>query len=238
MEQNSTKFDWAIYADATLAGLSVLIPFPFLDGITENFFRRRMAPAIANQHAKPLSPETITLLNHDKKGFWRKVGGCLLLPFTLTIGFLLQLSRKIFYFLTVKKAVDALNYYWQRAFLLNHMMEMGHLDDEAMVASADSALETVLDANSTSPLTNLALKIINSPRKIVRGVRKARRGEDDAVIEEKRAEMSLAWDGFGEHLRSLRKQYEQELRNHIDRTATPHLVSVPEQADDHQVTLD
>ena len=37
--QPNTTFDWLIYADATFAGLSVLIPIPIIDWIFENIFR-------------------------------------------------------------------------------------------------------------------------------------------------------------------------------------------------------
>ncbi|HFC11405.1 MAG TPA: hypothetical protein ENJ56_01075 [Anaerolineae bacterium] len=211
MDQPSTKFDWTLYADATLAGLSVLIPIPFLDSLTEKFFRRRITPAIAKYHKKSLPPATIAHLNHDKSTIWQRIGGCLLLPFTLTIGLLVQLSRKILYFLTVKKAVDALNYYWQRAFLLNHMIAVGHLDQAEGVDSADAALETVLAANRTSPLIKLAQDIISSPRKIIRGVRNVRKGKGDAAIDETRQEISQSWSSFNNHFHDLRQQYEAAL---------------------------
>ena len=212
MNQATTKFDWTLYADATLAGLSVLIPIPFLDGLTEKFFRRRIVSAIAKDHIQSISAKTIAYINHDKTTIWENIGGCLLLPFTLPIDFLLQLSRKIIYFLTVKKAVDALNYYWQRAFLLNYMITVGHLSmGEELLVLADVALESVLDANRTSPLIQLAQDIISSPRKIIHGVRKARHGKGDAAIDKTREEISQSWSSFDEHFQSLCQQYEATL---------------------------
>ena len=43
----SSGFDWRIYADATCAGLSVLIPLPFVDTAFETVFRRRIPGTIA-----------------------------------------------------------------------------------------------------------------------------------------------------------------------------------------------
>lgn len=212
MTHAPTKFSWTLYADATLAGLSVLIPIPFLDGMTEKFFRRRIVSAIAKDHIQSVSERTIAYINHDKLAIWEYMSGCLLLPITLPIDFLLQLSRKIIYFLTVKKAVDALNYYWQRAFLLNYMITVGHLSmGEEMLVLADVALESVLADNSVSPLIQLAQDIISSPRKIIHGVRKARWGKDDAAIDKTRAEISQSWSSFDEHFQSLCQQYEATL---------------------------
>ena len=41
-EKVTTDFDWLVYSDATFAGLSVLIPVPFLDALMEEYFRRAM----------------------------------------------------------------------------------------------------------------------------------------------------------------------------------------------------
>jgi hypothetical protein len=39
---HQSEFTWAIYGDATLAGLSALLPIPILDDVIEQRFRRRM----------------------------------------------------------------------------------------------------------------------------------------------------------------------------------------------------
>ncbi|HMR66443.1 MAG TPA: hypothetical protein PKE64_20720, partial [Anaerolineae bacterium] len=51
----ATDFDWGVYADATMAGLAVLVPIPILDWLLEEIFRRRMPQAIARQRGQRLS---------------------------------------------------------------------------------------------------------------------------------------------------------------------------------------
>lgn len=46
-----------------MAGLTVLVPIPILDWLLEEFFRRRMSRAIAQQHKQQLSSEVVTELN-------------------------------------------------------------------------------------------------------------------------------------------------------------------------------
>jgi hypothetical protein len=128
-DARTTDFEWSRYADATLAGLSVLIPVPFVDDAFEAFFRRRIPGAVARSRGRTLSAEVRAVLDEEDGGR----GGCAALPARLVVGLFKRLSRKLLYFLTVKQAADSLSHYWYRAFLLDHMLASGHLD------SADSA---------------------------------------------------------------------------------------------------
>lgn len=56
MTRPETAFNWAIYAGATLAGLSVLIPLPLLDVAFEQLFRRRMPGSIARARSRQIPP--------------------------------------------------------------------------------------------------------------------------------------------------------------------------------------
>src|SRR3712207_1635145 len=107
--QPRTNFDWARYADATLAGLSVLIPIPFLDTAFERFFRRRMPTAIARSRGRVLPSPIEAELRPTSRNVLR---ACLTLPLTVTVGLVQRLSRKLLYFLTIKAATDALSQYW------------------------------------------------------------------------------------------------------------------------------
>ena len=60
----ATDFDWLVYADATFAGLAILIPFPFVDSLLEEYFRRRMARDIARRRGRTLSPAVQLSLIH------------------------------------------------------------------------------------------------------------------------------------------------------------------------------
>lgn len=205
----STSFDWAIYADATLAGLSVLIPLPFVDGWVEGIFRRRMPHAIAARRGYALTPALVALLNNSNSGFFDYFWGCLLLPFRLILELIVQLSRKLLYFLTIKRAIDALNYYWQRAFLLDYMLQQGYLDELENTHVALAALEQTLRATTVSPLTQLARQIIFGPLHIMRSLWHMMRGQRDAEIDVTRQEMARSWNRFGDFFTALARRYEQ-----------------------------
>src|SRR5687767_4928057 len=99
-DARTTDFDWSRYADATLAGLSVLIPIPFVDDAFEAFFRKRIPGAVAQSRGRALSGEVRAVLEEEDA-----VGsGCATLPARLVIGLFKRLSRKLLYFLTVKQA--------------------------------------------------------------------------------------------------------------------------------------
>jgi hypothetical protein len=145
-------FDWAIYADATFAGLAALIPLPLVDLYFEWLFKRRMVRAIALRNGRLLNTPTLNELNRNRSG---RLRGCLLWPIKLIYTFLKKLSRKILYFLAIKEAVDNLNYYWHRAFLLDYMLRAGYLDNsQEDVVQAAQALHLVLKEIDESPLTN------------------------------------------------------------------------------------
>ncbi len=204
-----TQFDWAIYADATLAGLAQLIPIPFVDSLIEEYFRRRMPVAIARRNQRPIHAEAVQALNAGR-WTWRTVGqGCLLLPFRLLLDFLLRFVRKIVYVLTIKKAVDALNIYWQRAFLLDHMIRMGHLREPAQIVTAVGAMEQVLAQANKSPLRQLARQLIYAPLRIARAVWRVWRGRSDQTLEQTRSQMARAWGSFGNYFAALAQRYDE-----------------------------
>lgn len=213
-EEIARSFDWAIYADATLAGLSVLIPIPFLDSLTEDYFRNRMVRAIAQRRGEQLHPLAEATVNCSQQGILSFVGGCLIWPFRFVIDLVLRLSRKILYFLTVKKAIDSLNRYWQRAYLLDYMVLKGYLADAEHLEAATKALELVLKIEGTSPLTRLASEIVKSPGRLIQSVRRAqKKGEEDTKIQEARTTMSQSWNRYDDYFRRLQGHFEVAYQN-------------------------
>jgi hypothetical protein len=204
MKQKHTTFDWAIYADATFAGLSVLIPIPLLDVAFEWFFRRRMAATIARRRGRSLAPEVQAELN-------RGPGcseGCLLLPFKLLILLVKRLSRKILYFLTIKEATDQMSHYWHRAYLIDCMLDEGHLDTVETAHVARQAMDGTLEHPDTSPLRQLAQQMVRNSRHVWRSLRLARRGREDESISEKKTVMARAWENFADYLEEVGARYE------------------------------
>ncbi len=197
-----------MYADATLAGLSVLIPIPFLDTLFERFFRRRMPTAIARSRGRVLPAPIEAALRPTSRNVVR---ACLTLPLTLTIGLVQRLSRKLLYFLTIKEASDALSQYWHRAFLLDYMLAAGHLDTVASAHLAAQAMEQVL-ATTSSPLAQLARQVIAQTRHIWQTVRGARRGQEDDVIAQTRAQMEQRWGDFAGYFEAVAARYEHHYR--------------------------
>jgi hypothetical protein len=201
-----TQFDWAIYADATFAGLSTLIPVPLLDLAYMWFFRRRMPRVIAKRHGLTLDPSVLELLAPWRAGCRRS---CLTWPLGLLWSFIKRLSRKIIYFLTIKEAVDQLNYHWHWAFLLDYALDRGHLVDAGRARLAAAAIEETLGNIAGSPLLPLARQIITGPLRIWRTLRRARRGQEDAVVDRTRSRMARGWDSFADYFTEVAAHYDE-----------------------------
>jgi hypothetical protein len=196
------RFDWPIYADATFAGLAALIPLPLVDLYFEWLFRRRMVRNIALRNGRLLNAPTINEINRDRSG---RLQGCFLWPLKFIYSFLKRLSRKILYFLAVKEAVDNLNYYWHRAFLLDYMLRAGYLDNsEDEVMQAAQALDLVLKQTGESPLIQLARQVVGSMHHVLRSLwRWRRRGEEDEAVKAAKEQMSQRWNDFNAYFQQL-----------------------------------
>ncbi len=202
------KFDWAIYIDATLAGLAILIPIPLVDLLFEWIFKRRMPQAIARRHGRTLSPETIRHLNRSNLS----CAGCLFWPVELVWLVLKRTYRTILYFLTIKEATDKLSYYWHRAFLLDLMLERDDLNGLEESALAAEAMHQVLDSLTTSPLTQVAQQIVANVRHILRSSwRWLRRKQEDEMMARTRSQMASAWRDLSVYFAQVAERYEQQL---------------------------
>jgi hypothetical protein len=203
-----TRFEWPIYADATLAGLSVLIPVPFMDDAFEGYFRRRMPERIARARGRALPEGVEAELTQDRRGW---IVSFLLLPFRFTLGLLARLSRKLLYFLTVKKATDRLSHYWTRAYLLDHMLAAGHVETPQSARLARLAMEQVLAASS-GPLRRLANQVVRAPRDVAEMLRRARRGEEDDDLRQTKGKIEARWGDVAGHLETVAAQYDEAYR--------------------------
>jgi hypothetical protein len=206
--QNSVQqahFTWASYGDATLAGLSVLIPIPFLDDAVERHFRRRMPPSIARTHQQQLSPDVVAILNRGERGFITNIIVYVLkMPFKLII----RLSRKILYVLTIHEATEKLSYYWQRAFLLNFMLEAGHLKNPDTARHAQDAMDRAIQ-DTSSPLVSLARHVVHNVGSVANVTRHALRGRNESVWSESRDMVSREWNSYATFFERLGQRYEQ-----------------------------
>jgi hypothetical protein len=201
----AAAFDWALYADATFAGLSILIPVPFLDSVFESYFERRSTAAVARRAGRRLAPEVMAALHRDEGG----LTGCLLWPVTLAWSLVKRVSKKLLYFLTVKEAADKLSYYWHRAFLLDYMLDVGHLDHAGTAEVGRQALAHTLNTAGISPLTQLARQVASGPQHIWRSLRRVRRGQADPELQAERTRMAQMWASFGAYLAALAERYDR-----------------------------
>lgn len=210
----ATDFDWLVYADATFAGLAILLPFPFVDSWLESYFRRRMPGDIARRRGRALPRAAIREVNRARgEGLLR---GCLLWPFEQVIYLIRNMYRTLVYVFTVVDATDKLSHYWHRAFLLDYMILRGHLDTVEQAAVAGEALRRVLHTTETSPVRNLAEEIINFAGTHVRGlirstVRFLRRQEETAEFKRKRQTIAERWGEFHDYFVELAGRYEKTL---------------------------
>lgn len=207
-----TEFDWLIYADATFAGLALLLPIPFVDAVIEEYFRRRMPRDIARRRGRALPLQSIRAVNRSRQGIWP---GCLLWPVRALVYLIRNLWRTMVYVFTIYDASEKLSEYWHRAFLLDYMILRGDLDRPARAEMAAEALHRVLKTTETSPLLNLAGELVEQARTRIGAVaraifRGARRQETEEV---KRTERTLAgrWGEFQGYLIELAAQYDATL---------------------------
>lgn len=207
----ATDFDWLVYADATFAGLAILIPIPFLDALLEEYFRRRMPRDIARRRGRTLSPAVLRVVNRRRGDGC--LAGCLMLPVELIIYVLRNLYRTVVYVLSVYDASENLSYYWHRAFLLNYMIGRGHLDNTDRARVASLALHRTLETTRTSPMLNLATELIEFARHRIRGLLRAfyrfiRRQEETAEVKRTKASIASQWAEFRDYLLELAGRYD------------------------------
>jgi hypothetical protein len=199
-----TEFDWAIYVDATLAGISILIPVPLVDVFFEWFFKRRMPAAIAKRNGRTFSRTTRSYLNAEPFS----LVGCLFWPVSLLLLLLKRIYRTILYFLTVKEASDKLSLYWHRAFLIDLMIRRGDLDNPESAKVAALAMHDILSKITTSPLHQLSLRVVHNMHHVLRTIWYwRRRGKADADLQQLRKEMEISWERFATYLDEVGKQY-------------------------------
>lgn len=208
--QPRTSFEWPIYADATLAGLSVLVPVPLMDWVLEEHFRRRMPAAIARHSGQTLQLATIRVLNSSQRGCVA-TGVILLVQFPIQL--LKRLSQKILYVLAIKEASDKLSYYWQRAFLLDYMLLVGHLTSVESTKQARDSMEQVIQA-TPAPFTILARAIIGNIHHVFSVLRRARHGDRD-VLQPQQSQLRQQWGDYESFLQSLATKYEKVYRERM-----------------------
>lgn len=198
-------FEPSVYADATLAGLTPLVPVPFLDWWLEERFRRRMVRRIAQHRGRRLTPAARRALNVGGRGLL--VAGLLFL-LKLPVRLILKLVRKLVYVLAIKEATEKLSFYWQRAFLIDHMVQAGHLEDDESARLAQQALRQTLE-RVPSPLMALAGQLVQRVWSLRPFRRRAPVAGIAAAAAEQQGFVERQWAAYEGFLRQLAAQYDR-----------------------------
>jgi len=199
-------FEWKVYIDATLAGLTPLIPIPFVDLVFERVFRSRMAGSVAKARGRRLAPEVRERLGRAHEE-WLSMSGCLAVPVFVVRYLLKRLWRKVIYIFAITDAARSLSLYWHRAYLLDHMLRAGHLDAGADTDhAADAFVRTLRDADTDS-LIFVGRAQIRSGHRWVRMLFTARRRGSQTAAGTIAAFLAGHWDVIEETLRPVAHLY-------------------------------
>jgi hypothetical protein len=198
--------DWRLWADATCAGLSVLIPLPVVDLAFESLFRRRIPRAVARVRGVTLSPAAARRLGQLR---FDLVGGCLAVPFVVILWILKRVFRKLLYVLTVADAVDALSAYWHRAFLIDHLVRSGHLGADADLDRVGKVFDEVLAAADVSGVKGLARQVVAATGHVPRLLRRARRRGAEEATGAIRGMVDAHWQVLDTSLRAVAAAFDR-----------------------------
>jgi len=207
-QQADKGFNWRIYSDATLAGLSALIPIPLVDLMFEGVFRRRMPAAIAETSGRQLARWDQIRLGRGH-GQLVSVAGCLAIPVNIVRYVIKKLWRKIIYVFAVADAANQIAEYWQRAYLLDHMISAGHLEPGADSDRAIQVFMQVLREVDTGALVFLANEVIAGTARIARLLVRARRHGSAEETDSIRDIVRAHWEAAERELREAAARYNQ-----------------------------
>ena len=216
-------FEWRVYADATCAGLALLIPLPFVDLAFEVLFRRRIPQSIARARGSVLAPGV-------RRGLGRAVEapgtlrGCLSMLAKALLYIVKRIWRKIIYVLAVRDAVTALTRYWHRASLIDHMVRAGHLEPGADTGLAADVFARVLREIDPSPLRETARQTVANVHHVVRLLAGARRLGAAAVTRELGRILGSHWETAEASLAATAERYNRAYRAELELRAADDLV--------------
>jgi hypothetical protein len=205
-QPTKSGFDWRVYSDATLAGLSALIPIPLIDLMFEGVFRRRMPGSIAKTNGRRLDRWDEIRLGRGH-GQLVSVAGCLAIPVSFMRYIFKKLWRKVIYVFAVADAAHQIAEYWHRAYLLDHVISAGHLETDADSDRAIQVFRQVLREVDPSPLVFLATEVIAGTARVARLLVHARRHGSEEQTDSIRDIVRAHWDVAERSLRDDAMRY-------------------------------
>jgi hypothetical protein len=210
-----TTFDWRIYAEATCAGLTALVPLPFVDLAFEAYFRRRMPATIARVRGGDLA-------DGARRRFGRGLGkfvsleGCLAIPLGIARYIVKKLWRKIVYVFAIADATSLVSAYWHRAYLLDHVIKAGHAGPDVDWPRSASVFEHVLNETDTGPLMGLARQTVASAHRVLRLLVLARRHGAAEETESLSTILRAHWDAAESSLIEVAVRYNTEYTRSLE----------------------
>ncbi len=204
--KGASGFDWRVYADATSAGLTALIPLPLVDVALEGAFRRRMPGTIARVRGRELDRLVAIRLGRSRPG-GGPLAGCVAMPFMLARYIVKKLWRKIIYVFAVADATGQVSEYWHRAYLIDHVLRAGHLERGADVERALAVFTRAISEADTSPLRLVAREVVAGSGRVLRLLVRARRRGPDEEIESLAEILGEHWGAAERSLRAVAVRY-------------------------------
>lgn len=205
---SNSRLDWRVFSDATLAGLSALIPIPLVDLVFEGLFRRRMPGAIADANGRQLDRWDQIRLGRGH-GRLLSTAGCLAIPLGLVRYIVKKLWRKVIYVFAVTDAANQTAVYWYRAYLMNHVISAGHLEPEADSDRAIQVFMQVLREVDASPLLLLAKEVVSGTARVLDVLVRGRRHGSAEVTGSIRDIVRTHWDAAEQPLRQTAARYNE-----------------------------
>jgi len=210
-----TIFDWRIYADATCAGLTALLPIPFLDLAFETYFRRRMPETIAKVRRREQAVGARRRLGRGI-GHFLTLEGCLAVPIGVVLYIVKKIWRKLVYVLAIADATSMVSAYWQRAYLLDHIITAGHAGPDVDWQRSAAVFENVLEQTDTSPLMGLARQTVSSVHRVFRLLILSRRHGAAEETESLSGILRSHWDAAEGSLRQIALNYNEEYARSLE----------------------
>ncbi len=218
-----TTFDWRIYAEATCAGLTALLPIPFLDLVFEAYFRRRMPATIGRVRGGELADGARYRLGRGL-GKLVSLDGCLALPLGVVRYIVKKIWRKVIYVFAIADATSLVSAYWHRAFLLDHLIKAGHAGPEVDWPRSAAVFEHVLSETDTGPLMGLARQTVGSAHRVFRLLILARRRGAAEETESLSTILRSHWDAAESSLIEVAVRYNTEYTRSLENPPPKHPV--------------
>jgi len=208
-------FDWRIYADATCAGLTALLPLPFVDLAFEAYFRRRIPATIARVRNQELAPGARHRLGRGS-GNLISLEGCLAIPLRMMRYIVKKIWRKVIYVFAIADATSLVSAYWHRAYLLDHVITAGHACPDVDWRRSAAICERILRETDTGPLMGLARQTVSSVHRVLRLLVLARRRGAAEETESLSKILQSHWDAAQSSLVHVALRYNDEYARSLD----------------------